>query len=135
MEEFLFALFGGILELLGEFLAEIAAEVLCSAAMRAERRLLGDSVTVGKLALGAYLFIVGAGAGLLSALVIPHPLFLRTRLHGISVLMTPLLTGLVMAQIGRRLIRRGRRPTAIETFGYGLAFAFAMALVRFLMLC
>jgi hypothetical protein len=54
-------------------------------------------------------------------------------MHGISLLISPLLTGLAMATVGRGVRRRGRAPVRIESFGYGFAFAFAFALVRFLM--
>jgi len=39
-----------------------------------------------------------------------------------------------MFQLGRLLRNYGRRVMPIESFGYGFVFAFAMALVRFLML-
>jgi endo-1,4-beta-D-glucanase Y len=39
-----------------------------------------------------------------------------------------------MSQLGRLLRNNGRRVMPIESFGYGFMFAFAMALVRFLML-
>jgi hypothetical protein len=59
-----------------------------------------------------------------------HP----SRFHGISVIASPLIAGIVMSQLGRVLRNHGRRVMPIESFGYGFAFAFAMALVRVLML-
>jgi hypothetical protein len=58
-----------------------------------------------------------------------HP----SRLHGVSVIVSPLITGFVMSQLGRLLRNHDREVTPVEGFGYGFVFAFAMALVRFLM--
>ena len=44
----------------------------------------------------------------------------------------PLLCGLLMAVIGEFKRKRGRVAQTLESFGYGLAFALPMALIRFL---
>jgi len=75
--------------------------------------------------------LVGVAFGFLSAWMFPHPLVHPSKLHGISLLISPVLTGLVMAYIGRAWRRRGRTSVRIESFGYGFTFALAMALVRF----
>ena len=77
-------------------------------------------------------FAFGAFTGGLRLLVFPHPLIRPSRLHGISLLVSPILSGAVMASLGFILRRRGKRVIAIETFWYGFAFAFGMALVRLL---
>jgi hypothetical protein len=58
-------------------------------------------------------------------------MFQHNRFHGISLVLSPLATGLIMSQIGRRSRRRGGITVPIEKFGYGYVFALAMALVRF----
>jgi hypothetical protein len=77
--------------------------------------------------------LLGLGVGLLSSLIIPHPLVHPSRFHGISLLISPVVTGLVMGFIGRTVRRRGRSPVQIESFVYGFTCAFAMAFVRLLM--
>jgi hypothetical protein len=67
----------------------------------------------------------------LSAWMFPHPLVHTSKLHGISLLFSPVATGLVMAYIGRVWRRRGRTSVRIESFSYGFTFALAMALIRF----
>jgi hypothetical protein len=74
--------------------------------------------------------MLGMATGGVSVFLFPHPLIHPSRIHGISLLVSPVLTGLVMSRIGAALRRYGKHPTQIESFGYGFAFAFGMALVR-----
>ena len=48
-----------------------------------------------------------------------------------SLILSPLITGSVMSLIGSSVRRHGKKPTRIESFGYGFAFALGMAAVRF----
>jgi hypothetical protein len=64
--------------------------------------------------------------------VFPHPLVHRARIHGASLILTPLVTGAVMSGLGALLRKRGKRVVQIESFPYAFAFALGMALVRFL---
>ena len=77
--------------------------------------------------------LLGIGLGFVSALVLPHPLVHPSRFHGISLLISPVITGLIMGFIGRMVRRRGKTPVRIESFAYGFTFAFAMTLIRLLM--
>ena len=76
--------------------------------------------------------MLGMARGGVSVFLFPHPLIHPSRIHGISLLVSPVLTGLVMSRIGAALRRYGKHPTQIESFEYGFAFAFGMALVRYL---
>jgi hypothetical protein len=69
--------------------------------------------------------------GGLSLLIFPHPLIHPSRIHGISLLINPVIAGGVMSLIGFMLRKRDKRVVQIENFGYGFAFAFGMALLRF----
>jgi hypothetical protein len=133
MDDFL----GFILELLFEALIEIAFSGGVDLASRGRRRLrIGPLVrrtlskanpplTILKFALW------GIGLGVLSALIFPHALIRSSNLHGISLLISPIITGTVMGGIGRIVRQRGRTPVRIESFAYGFTFAFAMALIRY----
>jgi hypothetical protein len=46
-------------------------------------------------------------------------------------LVNPLIAGVVMSLIGSMLRKRDKRVVQIESFGYGFAFAFGMAVLRF----
>lgn len=132
MEDFLLGLLGCILELLGETLTDIAFAALVDTALRALRR-LGFSARRGSpIAAAIILIAAGVALGFLSAIVVPHPLVHPSKYHGMSLLIGPVITGLVMAAVGRGVRRRGRDPVRIEGFGYGLTFAFAFALIRIL---
>ena len=70
--------------------------------------------------------------GGISLLFAPYPLFHPSRVHGISLVASPVLTGLGMSLVGASRQKRSKRVVQLESFSYGFAFAFGMALVRFL---
>jgi hypothetical protein len=77
--------------------------------------------------------LLGLALSFVSVLVLPHPLVHPSRFHGVSLLISPVITGLIMGFIGRTVRRRGKTPVQIESFAYGFTFAFAFALIRLLL--
>ena len=75
--------------------------------------------------------LLGLALSFVSVLVLPHPLVHPSKFHGVSLLISPVITGLIMGFIGRTVRRRGKTPVQIESFAYGFTFAFAFALIRF----
>jgi len=140
-------LLGAILEILGEVLIELlmagATDVLArTAGGRATegvhrrrgavlRRWFVEFDRIGPVLSGVVFALLGCGAGLLSLAVFPHPVFLTHRLHGASLLISPIAAGFGMSFIGWMVGRRGGSRARIETFRYGFIFALAMAIVRF----
>lgn len=124
-------LFGILLEVVGEILIQLAGEITFDVLLRAEDHLFKNARYWR-----TYINIVtftGAGvlAGLVSLAIFPHPLFPPTRFHGISLLLSPVATGLVMMGAERSL-RRLEHPTSkLESFSYGFLFAFCIAAIRF----
>jgi len=133
MDELLFAVLAGIAEILGDALLELFTGIIASILIRAGRSLFGTVHKLGPVLGAAALILAGAGVGALSAIIFPHPLVHPSRFHGISVIASPLLTGWAMSEIGRAQRGRDWKPTRIESFGHGFAFALAMSLVRFVM--
>ena len=129
MEDFL----GFIIELLLEALIEFGLSALVAGVYRSVRHFWVKAHRGNLIAAALLLVIVGFVLGFLTVLIYPHPLVHPSKLHGISLLISPLLAGFAMAAIGGGVRRRGRAPVQIESFGYGFAFAFAVALIRFLM--
>lgn len=129
MDDFL----GFLLELLFEALLEIGISAIVAGVYRSLRQFRVTARRGSPIAAAVLLVIVGLALGFLSVLIFPHPLVHPSKLHGISLLISPLLTGLAMAMVGRGVRRRGHAPVRIESFGYGFAFAFALALIRFLL--
>ena len=131
MEELLGAILAGIAELVAEILLEAVFAELAGALSRA-LRLFRVNVRRANPFVATVMFgLFGVCFGFLSVWLFPHHLVHPTRVHGISLLISPILTGLLMAQIGRTVRRWGRHPVQIESFGYGFIFALAIALVRF----
>lgn len=131
MGEFLLELLFFLLELVAESILEFAAEAIFDLAFR----LFAAFVEISEFKNSALAFAVyallGAATGGLSLLFFPHPILHPSRLHGISLLLSPILTGLGMRQIGLLLRTKNRSVLQIESFWTGFAFALGMALARF----
>ena len=116
-----------ILELLLELFGELFMDLLIHVGVRVPWvHRIGNNVLAGGI-----LFVVGAVIGVLSLIYFPKAFVRSESLHGISLVITPVLAGLAMELIGR--IRRRQRKLVIrlENFWYAYAFAFGMALIRF----
>jgi len=125
VEELLFAL----LELFGEILLQLLFEVGAET--------LGEALTPKEsprwLSSTFFLVFAGAAAGLISAALFPHRMISgRHVVRGLSLILAPIGAGIAMQAIGNRLRAFGRTPSALTTFRGGATFAFAMALVRWL---
>jgi hypothetical protein len=60
--------------------------------------------------------LLGLALSFVSILVLPQPLVRPSKFHGISLLISPVVTGLFMGFIGRTVRRRGRNTVQIESF-------------------
>lgn len=134
MEELLGAVLAVIAEVLFEAIDELAFAGLASLLTRATSKVFKTISALNPVATTFALGMLGMLVGFLSVIVYPHPFVHPSRSHGVSVVASPLITGFVMAQLGRLLRRRGKRVAPVESFGYGSLFAFGMSLVRFLLL-
>ena len=138
VDELIAAILGAIAEVLFEVFLQLIAEAVLDLASRALLGLftgLAEALKGNRVLTGLMYALLGALAGALSLLVLPHPVIHRehpSRFHGISLLISPILTGLVLSSVGGVMRRRGMKVTPVETFGYGFAFALGMALIRFL---
>jgi hypothetical protein len=121
-----------LLELVGEFLLELVMAAVLDLVLRAITKVF-ETIRFANpvLALASYV-LLGALSGGLSLLVFPHHLVHPSRLYGINLLVSPAATGLAMSLIGSILGRQDKKVTRIESFGYGFAFAFGIALIRYL---
>lgn len=127
MEELLLELLWLVFEFLLEALLQLAGEGLIDIVLRAIGKAFSPDRPV--VAATAYVFL-GVLTGGASLLLFPHPLVRPSRFHGISLLISPVLVGSMMSLVGSFVRNRGKRSVQIETFLYGFAFAFGMALVR-----
>ena len=119
-----------------EFLFELIVQLFCEVIVEASFHKL-SGIPWARRALNTALALVlyfglGVITGWVSTLIFPQSFIRSSKLHGISLLITPLLAGLVMWGIGWLRRRQGRPVLRLDTFGYGFIFAFGMALARFL---
>jgi hypothetical protein len=137
VDELLAAILGAIAEFLLEAFLELIAAAVLDLASRALLGLftnLAEAIKGSRVFAGFMYTLLGVLAGSLSLVVLPHPLIHRAhpiRFHGISLLVSPIITGLVLSSVGAVMRRWGKKVTPVETFGYGFAFALGMALIRF----
>ena len=75
--------------------------------------------------------LLGVAAGALSLLIVPRRLTPHSPLPGLSLVLSPLGTGIVMHWIGEFWRERSRDRPVLFSFRAGAIFAFGMALVRF----
>jgi hypothetical protein len=120
-----------VIQLAAELMLQIALEALAELGLRSVlepfRR---PEPPHPVLALVGYA-IFGALAGAISLWLFPT-LFIKTGwLRVLNLVLTPLLAGAAMAAIGAWRRRRDEELIRLDRFTYGVTFALAMALVRF----
>src|SRR5438105_3979760 len=122
MAELLFAILEMLLEIFFEAVFEFAAEFLGALVLRAVAEVFETPEFKNPfLASIGYVFLGGV-AGALSLLFFPHRLVHRSRLPGLSLVISPVLAGVGMSMVGATLSKRNKKPMQIESFGYGFAF-------------
>jgi hypothetical protein len=125
-------LIGGILsaalEIIGQILFEILAEVLWRNLIKPFRR----PKRFNPFLAGIGYVIYGAIAGALSLIIIPSLLIQPRWVRVVNLVVVPLVCGLVMATIGGWRKRRDKEIIRLDTFIYAFLFALSMAFLRFI---
>jgi hypothetical protein len=75
--------------------------------------------------------LMGLAAGAISLLILPRRLTPHSPLPGLSLLLSPIGTGVIMHWLGEFWRERGRDRPVLFSFQAGAIFAFGLALVRF----
>jgi hypothetical protein len=83
---------------------------------------------------GIGLVLIGGAMGFILWLVFPARMVTRGRIPGASLVLSPVLAGLVMHHYGRWRGSRGAAVSYTATFWGGALFAFGMASARFLLI-
>ena len=120
-----------ILNVLGDFLLQLICELVTEFGIRRLTESAESEKCMPVIAFFGY-GLLGLLFGGLSLLLFPHPFVRSSKFHGISLLITPFLTGLAMSGMGWLRKRQGKVVLRIDTFAYGFIFAFGMALIRLL---
>ena len=123
-----------LLEILLQILGEALAEFLLgfgfesvAQIFRPNRKSNVYMAAFGTVLLG---FIIGA----LSALIYPHQVASPFRFPWVTLILSPLVCGFALEQVGEWRKRRGGESTFLSTFLGGFGFAFSIALARFILI-
>jgi len=125
-------LIGLILEPLLEAFFEFLAALLADVILRSLGELFEPPETQNSLLATIGYATFGLALGGLSLVFIPFRLAHPSKIHGVSLIISPIITGALLSWTGALLRKRDKKAMQIETFGYGFVFAFGIALVRFL---
>ena len=137
--EIIFEIFGeviicGFFSLLGEFISTIAEKT--GDAIEATTDAIGSATEAAESTtkIGCWivfiLLVTGIIAGVVISLVFPDRIFKTIPLTGISLLITPLVMGLVMSLVGKWKVNHDRKPSFMATFLGGAMFGLAAAGTR-----
>ena len=123
-----------LVEILGEALLQLGGEALIEGVWR----LLGDPFRergrAHPVLAGIGLVLIGGAMGLLLWLVFPVRMMKSGGIPGASLVLSPMLAGLVMHYYGRWRASRGASVSYTAAFWGGALFAFGMASARFLLI-
>jgi hypothetical protein len=131
MAELLSGLLMMILEVVGEFLLECFVALVSDLLLRLGRGIFQTFQVENPIVAFAVYVFWGMVMGGFSLLVFPHRMMHRSGIPGISLIVSPVLVGMLMSLTGSILRKREKRVIRIESFAYGFAFALGMTLVRF----
>jgi VIT1/CCC1 family predicted Fe2+/Mn2+ transporter len=117
-----------LLEVLGEFLVQVAGEALIELGLHSVAEPFRSQPNPWLAGCGYAIF--GTIFGAISVLIFPSN-FVPRPWRVVNLIVTPLAVGASMALIGAWRTRRGQSAPRIDRFAYGYVFALALALVRF----
>ena len=130
--EILFELVAPLLQFLAEIFVQVVFEWLAGRGLRVVKApFQSPSLSSPTLAVFGYA-LFGATAGGLSLLVFPNGIVGSYTLRLVNLVVTPVIAGALMSVLGAWRRRRGQALIRLDHFAYGMVFAFAMALIRFL---
>jgi len=132
MEALVLLVLAGAAELFAEVLFELLGEELTALAVRFFRKLVGESKAIRPILAAVGYLLIGVAYGALSVGFYRRPLIHPTRSHGASLVISPVITGLIVARIGLVRKRNDKDVVRVESFQYGFSLAFGVAAVRFL---
>lgn len=117
--------------MLGEIFLEVFGDVFLDFLWISITSGFGPKRRTHPVAAAFGLVTVGVLAGFLTTLVLPRRIIHTQGVRGASLLVAPLISGLVMAFYGRQRAIRGHNRSYFATFWGGALFALGMAVVRF----
>ena len=121
-----------LLQIFLEFLLQVVGGLITDVVLHALSRFIRSRRTLNALVTLIMYLGLGLFVGWLSILILPEAFVRSSNLHGISLLITPVLAGFTMSALGWIRLRQRKTLIRLETFSCGFIFAFGMALIRLL---
>jgi hypothetical protein len=121
-----------LLEVLLELVLPLVTEILADLFLHRLDRFVRAHTALRIVVTALMYFGVGLGSGFGSLLIFPKALAHSSAVPGISLVITPILGGLLLSFIAWVRVPGWDWTIRLETFAYGYLFAFAMTLVRLL---
>jgi len=121
-----------LFEILLELVLPLVIEIFAELALHGVIRFVRTNRVVRIVVTALMYFGVGLAAGFFSLLIWPKAFARSSTLPGISLVITPVLGGILMSYLAWLRVRAWDWTIRLETFAYGFLFAFAMALLRLL---
>src|SRR3569833_1389644 len=125
MEFLLEALF----QIVGEFVLQILFEAVAELGFHSLKETFKKSGSPAFSTIGFFLW--GLAAGGISLPIFPQSFISSQKLRVLNLIVTPLVAGETMRQVGKLRERRGQTLVKLDRFFFAFAFALAMALVRY----
>jgi hypothetical protein len=119
-----------IFEALAELIYQLVAEIVFEFGGESVKHLFRGRRSANPVFAAFGLILLGALAGFVSSWIFPRPLSRASRFPGISLILAPICTGVIMNAYGSWRRERGGDPTLLATFWGGATFAFVMAFTR-----
>lgn len=119
-----------IFQFVGEILLQAFFELIAELGMRTIKLPSARPQRVVLSTIG--LCLLGAVAGGLSLLIFPTSPILNPHFRLLNLLLTPLAVGGLMMVLGWLRAKKGQRLIRLDRFGYAFAFAFGMAIMRYI---
>jgi len=119
-----------LLTALWEIFLQVIAEILIEFGFASVGESFRHRSRAHPVLAGAGALLLGGVAGAIISLIWPTRIFQPGPVRGVSLFVSPLVTGVVMDRYGEWREGRGASRSYIATFWGGALFAFGMALVR-----
>jgi len=129
--EIIFELLLGLLQLIFEVILQIILEAIFELGLHCVKEPFRRPAPLHPvLATGGYM-IFGAIAGAISLWLFPNSFIKSEGFRVANLVLTPIIAGGAMSAIGMWRSKRRQELIRLDRFGYGFAFALAMAAIRF----
>jgi hypothetical protein len=127
-------IFGFIFELLFEAVIEILSELAIDFGLVSIKHSLRKEKKANPVFAYTGIVLIGALVGVAASFILPGRIVTNPPIKGLSLILSPLLAGIMMYVFGNWRRENGHETSRLSTFWGGALFAFSFALVRWFMI-